>query len=108
MKITTKINTEIESLIKKSLKDLIELIKNSIDIIISIKMNQEIDKFHTEKTVYSLAEEYEELLQKEENNIREHIAIEHQLRIQCEKYAQELDILEEEKIFLLFQLVSNN
>ena len=42
---------------------------------------------------------------KEEKNNREHISIEHQFRIQCEKFAQELDNLEDEKIVLLLQMV---
>jgi len=45
-------------------------------------------------------------LQKEEQNNREHISIEHQFKIQCEKYAQELDYLEDEKSVLLMQIVS--
>ena len=49
--------------------------------------------------------DYEILLQKLEQNIREHISIEHQLKIQCEKYAEKLDLLEDEKIILLSQLV---
>ena len=40
-----------------------------------------------------------------QQNIREHISIEHQLKIQCEKYAEKLDLLEEEKIILLSQIV---
>jgi hypothetical protein len=44
-------------------------------------------------------------LQKLEQNIREHISIEHQLKIQCEKYAEKLDLFEEEKIILLSQIV---
>jgi hypothetical protein len=47
-------------------------------------------------------------LQKEEQTNREHIGIEHQFKIQCEKYAQELDSLEDEKSLLLIQIVSNN
>jgi hypothetical protein len=42
-----------------------------------------------------------------EQNIREHISIEHQLKLQCEKYAETLDTLEDEKIILLSQLVRN-
>ena len=95
---------EINSLIKKSLKELIEYIKNSIDIIISIKLNEEIEK-NKQNTKLNSAKEYELLLQKEEQNNREHISIEHQFRIQCEKYATEIDALEEEKIVLLFQIV---
>ena len=95
---------EINSLIKKSLKELIEYIKNSIDIIISIKLNEEIEK-NKQSTKLNSAKQYELLLQKEEQNNREHISIEHQFRIQCEKYATEIDALEEEKIVLLFQIV---
>ena len=45
------------------------------------------------------------MLQKLEQNIREHISIEHQLRIQCEKFAEKLENLEDEKIVLLSQIV---
>ena len=76
-----------------------------IDIIISIKLNEELEKLNQNNKM-DPAREYEVLLQKEEQNNREHISIEHQFRIQCEKYAQELDSLEEEKIVLLFQIVS--
>ena len=99
------IEEEINELIKKPLKELIQYIKDSIDIIISIKLNEELEKIN-QNNKFNLAREYELLLQKEEQNNREHISIEHQFRIQCEKYAQELDNLEEEKIVLLFQIVS--
>ena len=49
--------------------------------------------------------DYETLLQKLEQDIREHISIEHQLKIQCEKFAENIDNLEEEKILLLSQIV---
>ena len=87
------------------MKDLVEYVKNSIDIIISIKLNKEIDKLNKNKE-FNLAQEYELLLQKEEQDNREHISIEHQFKIQCEKYAQELDSLEEERVVLLMQVVS--
>ena len=96
---------ELNELMKKPLKDLVEYIKNSIDIIISIKLNEELEIINKNNKLNS-AREYEILLQKEEQNNREHIGIEHQCRIQCEKYAQELDTLEEEKIVLLIQIVS--
>ena len=96
---------ELNELMKKPLKDLVEYIKNSIDIIISIKLNEELEIINKNNKLNS-AREYELLLQKEEQNNREHIGIEHQFRIQCEKYAQELDTLEEEKIVLLIQIVS--
>ena len=96
---------ELNELMKKPLKDLVEYIKNSIDIIISIKLNEELEIINKNNKLNS-AREYEILLQKEEQNNREHIGIEHQFRIQCEKYAQELDTLEKEKIVLLIQIVS--
>ena len=85
-----------------SLIELIDYIKNSIDIIISIKLNEALEN-NKSNIILSDAREYEILLQKEEKNNREHISVEHQLRIQCEKFAQELDTLEEEKTVLLFQ-----
>ena len=48
--------------------------------------------------------DYEILLQKLERDIREHISIEHQLKIQCQKYAEKLEIVEKDKIILLSQI----
>ena len=100
-----EINKEIEELIKKSLKDLIEYIKCSLDIIISCKLDEELEKYHTTFKA-GASREYEKLLQIAEENIREHISIEHQFKIQCEKYADKLCNLEEEKYLLLSQIVS--
>ena len=93
------------NLIKKPLKELIDYIKNSIDIIISIKLNEAFEN-NKQNNNLNPSREYEILLQKEEKNNREHISVEHQLRIQCEKFAQELDSFEEEKAILLIQIVS--
>ena len=41
-----------------------------------------------------------------EEAIRKHISIEHQLKIQCEKFAEKLDALEEEKNDLNNKIVS--
>jgi hypothetical protein len=95
----------LKKLIQKPLNDLIENVKSSIDIIISIKLNEEIEKYKFNYDNPGSLKDYEELLQKLEQNIREHISIEHQLKIQCEKYAEKLDILEDEKIILLSQIV---
>ena len=97
-----QIQKDLNNLIKKPLIELIDYIKNSIDIIISIKLNEALEN-NKSNIILSDAREYEILLQKEEKNNREHISVEHQLRIQCEKFAQELDTLEEEKTVLLFQ-----
>ena len=96
---------ELNNLIKKPLKELIDYIKNSIDIIISIKLNEAFENNKQDNNL-NPSREYEILLQKEEKNNREHISVEHQLRIQCEKFAQELDSFEEEKDILLLQIVS--
>ena len=96
---------ELNNLIKKPLKELIDYIKNSIDIIISIKLNEAFEN-NKQNNNLNPSREYEILLQKEEKNNREHISVEHQLRIQCEKFAQELDSFEEEKDILLLQIVS--
>ena len=96
---------ELDNLIKKPLKELIDYIKNSIDIIISIKLNEAFEN-NKQNNNLNPSREYEILLQKEEKNNREHISVEHQLRIQCEKFAQELDSFEEEKAILLIQIVS--
>jgi len=95
----------LNNLIKKPLKELIDYIKNSIDIIISIKLNEAFENNKQDNNL-NPSREYEILLQKEEKNNREHISVEHQLRIQCEKFAQELDSFEEEKAILLIQIVS--
>jgi hypothetical protein len=91
----------------KSFKDLVEYVKNSIDILVSIKLAKEMEKYKfNDDNSYSKPRDYEKLLQKLEQNIREHISIEHQLKIQCEKYVEKLDILEDEKIVFYVELVS--
>ena len=68
-------------------------------------MNEELEKYKFNNDTPGSVKDYEILLQKLEQNIREHISIEHQLKIQCEKYAEKLDLLEEEKIILLSEIV---
>ena len=71
-------------------------------------MNEELEKYKFNNDSSGSVKDYESLLQKLEQNIREHISIEHQLKIQCEKYAEKaekLDLFEEEKIILLSQIV---
>ena len=89
----------------KSIKDLVGYITNSIDILVSIKLNEELEKYKLDNDTASEVAEYEKLLQKLERNIREHISIDHQLKIQCEKYADTLDNLEDERLVLLAQIV---
>lgn len=99
-------NDEIEKLSKKPINELIENIKSSLDIIINFRVNEEIDKLKNSIESLNEAKEYENLLQEEEERIRKLLAEEISLKLQCEKYAQNLDILEQEKNSILDQIVS--
>ena len=88
------------------MKELVDNIKSSIDIIVSIKLEEELQKYLPEKDNPNSATKYETLLQKEEEALRQHISVEHQLKIQCEKFAEKLDILEGQKIMLINEIVS--
>jgi hypothetical protein len=90
------------------LKELVDNIKSSIDIIVSIKLEDELQKYLPEKDNPNSATKYETLLQKEEEALRQHISVEHQLKIQCEKFAEKLDVLEGQKIMLINEIVSYN
>ena len=94
------------NLINKSFKELIEYIKVSLDIIVSIKVEEELKNYTKDNP--NSANEYETLLQKEEEAIRQHISTEHQLKIQCEKFAEKLDIIEKEKFLLIKEIVRKN
>ena len=67
-----------------------DYIKNSLDIIIKLKIDNEIEEF--KKNYQNLSEgiEYEKLLQKEEEQIRNISRTELILKIQCEKYAKKI------------------
>ena len=84
---------------------MVEYIKNSLDIIISYKLNIKLENFKNSYHNLNEAEEYEKLLQKEEERIRKLSSIELTLKLQCEKYAQKIDILEREKDILKSKIV---
>ena len=88
------------------MKELIDNIKSFIDIIVSIKLENELQKYIPEKDNPNSAQKFETLLQKEEEALRQHISIEHQLKIQCEKYAEKVDLLENQKTLLIEEFVS--
>ena len=90
------------------MKELVDNIKSSIDIIVSIKLEEELQKYLPERDNPNSATKYETLLQKEEEALRQHISVEHQLKIQCEKFAEKLDVLEGQKIMLINEIVSSN
>ena len=88
------------------MKELVDNIKSSIDIIISIKLENELQKYLPEKDNPNSATKNETLLQKEEESLRQHISIEHQLKIQCEKFAEKLDEIENQRLLLVSEIVS--
>lgn len=97
-------------MVKKPITVLVQNIKEALDIIISLKLDEELKKYINDNNNNNpnAISEYEKLLQKEEADIREHISVEHQLKIQCEKFAEKLDLLEVERIMLMSQIVSIN
>lgn len=95
-----------DQLKNKSMKELIDNIKSFIDIIVSIKLENELQKYIPEKDNPNSAQKFETLLQKEEEALRQHISVEHQLKIQCEKYAEKVDLLENQKTLLIEEFVS--
>ncbi len=88
-----------------SVKDIIEYIKSSIDIIVSIKVDEELKKYSQDNP--NSAKDYETLLRKEEQSIRQHIGTENQLKIQCEKFKEKMEQLENEKNIIIEEIVSN-
>ena len=80
----------------KNLLDIIYLIRDTIDAIISIKVKDGIQKLMINKEMKNTREEYEELLRQEEAEIRKHISTQHQLKIQIEKLQEKIDRLEKE------------
>ena len=104
-KIISENKEDLEEITKISFKELVEYIKNSLDIIVEYKLNIEIKNFKNNYKNLSEVIEYEELLQQAEDRIRKLVSIELTLKLQCEKYAQKIDTLEKEKNKIETQLV---
>ena len=98
-------NKEIEELNNISLLDIVNYVKNSIDVIVTFKVEDLIDDYKSNKN-QNAASDYETLLQKEEAAIRQHISYEHQIKIEYEKVLEKIEILELENKLLLYQIVS--
>ena len=78
--------------------DIIYLIRDTIDAIISIKVKDKIQQLMISKDEFkNYRREYEELLRQEEAEIRRHICTQHQLKIQIEKMQEKIELLEKEK-----------
>ena len=81
---------------QKSLLDLINLIRDTIDMIISLKVNK-----MTESIIKKNEnDEYEKLLRQLESELRKNIAIQNQLKVQLEK--MQLDVINNEAVSYIF------
>ena len=103
------IDKEKKNLKKISMLDLINYIRESLQIIIKIKAEEEIDKYIEEnenKINENAAEDYEALLRKEEAEIRSHISIEHQFKIHLDNFADKICELENDNYLLAKKIVN--
>ena len=70
----------------KKILDIIYLIRDTINAIISKKVDEKVQQLiKSKKEIGDSFEKYEELLRQLEAEIRKHIAVEHQLKLQIEK-----------------------
>ena len=84
--------------------DIVNYVKNSIDVIVSFKVEDLLDEYKSNKNE-NAADDYETLLQKEEAAIRQHISYEHEIKIEYEKLLDKIEVLELENKLLLYQVV---
>ena len=84
---------------EKTILDLINLIRDTIDMIISLKVNKKTENYIINN---SSIEEYEKLLRQVESELRKHIGNENQLKVQLEK--MQLDEINHESVSLLLTL----
>ena len=89
---------------------LFEYIKSSFDIAVTLqsekKFNELKQSLHYENND-NYSEDYETLLRKIESDIRQHISIEHQLKLYGEKLIDKLEELEKENMILSEKLVKH-
>ena len=80
-----------------------------MQIIIELKVKEEIDKYkkeNDEKIINeNIAEDYETLLRKEESEIRQHISIEHQFKLHFDHFSEKINELENDNYILVKKLV---
>ena len=102
--LTEDYKKEINNLQNLTLVDIVNYIKNSIDIIENFFLNEKIDEYNSNKNE-NAATDYETLLRKQEASIRMHIGYEHQIRIEYEKILDNLEIMELENQLTLYKMV---
>ena len=97
---------ETENIMNLPLTDIVEYIKSTLDIIVSIKVDAKINEYKNFlKEDKNAATEYETLLQKLEESIRQHISYEHQFKIEYEKLLNKAEEIDLEKKMLTKQIV---
>jgi len=97
---------ETENIMNLPLTDIIEYIKSTLDIIVSIKVDAKISEYKNYLNEdKNAATEYETLLQKLEESIRQHISYEHQFKIEYEKLLNKAEEIDLEKKMLEKQIV---
>ena len=84
---------------EKTILDLINLIRDTIDMIISLKVNKKTENYMINN---NSIEEYEKLLRQVESELRKHIGNENQLKVQLEK--MQLDEINHESVSFLLTL----
>ena len=109
---------ELDNLEKQNLMTLIEYIKSSFDIAITMNAEKkflELYNNYKKKTTEFYANDYEKLLRKEESNFREQIAIQNQLKLYIQNLKEKVEyfIIENEKlkkqlVIIIFILIQEN
>ena len=98
-----------KNLEKIPILDIIRYIRESLFIIIQIKVREELAKCKESKIQNILdgncAEDYETLLRKEEAEIRQHICVEHQFKLHSENLEQKIVELEDNNYLLAKKIV---
>ena len=105
-----ELDFEINNLNKQNLLTLIEYIKSSFDISVTIESEKQFSNLKESlnyKSNECFADDYEILLRKEESNNREHIGNQHQLKLYLESLLDKIDELEKENLILAKKLVYN-
>jgi len=89
---------ESENIYNLPILDIIEYIKSTIDIIVSIQVDMKINDYKNSLNEDSnTPTKYEILLQKLEASLRQHIAYEHQFKIEYEKLVVKNEEIDNEK-----------
>ena len=109
---------ELENLEKQNLMTLIEYIKSSFDIAITMNAEKkfiELNNNYNKKTPEYYGNDYEQLLRKEESNLREQIGIQNQLKLyinslkgKIEYFTKENEKLKKKLVIIIFILIQEN